>query len=384
MQADNKNFFKKEEDGSKNPAAAFVGWSGNSDLIFWMVYLLLTILSSQRIAHDAIELKFFLLRKFLETIVLIIALLINNKLLVPFYLKKQKGTQYTILLIFMVVVLSFGLSNFIIFLSQTNDNILSHFEKNHETGAFLFNAVPLLFFVALNLFLKVFKEWVTVQDLEIKLQEAKKEAFRVQLENLKAQVNPHFLFNTLNNIYSLSLFKDDKTPETILKLSDLLSYMIYDCCADKVSVEKEIEFIENYTALEKIRFNDKASLDLDLDKNWNILEVAPLLFAPFLENAFKHGMNIRSRDPHISIELKNMKNRKLCFVCENYTDNISIDGPGGIGLKNVRSRLELLYPRRHTLIVENNEGVYRVELSIDISRAPELGFSKEEKDNENN
>jgi sensor histidine kinase YesM len=226
----------------------------------------------------------------------------------------------------------------------------------------------------LNFFFKSFKEWASVQELELKLQEAKKEALKVQLENLKAQVNPHFLFNTLNNIYSLSLFNDERTPETILKLSDLLSYMIYECRDDKVKVEDEIKFIENYTSLEKIRFNENAILEMKLDKNWNSYEIAPLLLAPFLENAFKHGMNITSREPKISVSISNSVDDKLHFICENYTDNIKNPGPGGIGLKNVKARLNLLYPKRHELKIENDGKIFKVDLTIDISKGPELSF----------
>lgn len=384
MQSDKKNIFKKEKNGSKNPATVFLEWSGNSDLVFWMIYLLLAILSSQRIDHTQGEVGVFLIRKALDTVIIMIALAINNRVLVPAYLKKSKGSLYTIFLVFMILILSFISYQIILMISHSNELILAPFEKNREIGAFLFNAVPMLFFVALNLFLHVFKEWVALQDIEIRLQEAKKEALKVQLENLKAQVNPHFLFNTLNNIYSLSLFKDDRTPEVILKLSDLLSYMIYDCRADKVSMDREREFIENYTALEKLRFNDKALLELELDKNWNMLEIAPLLFAPFLENAFKHGMNIHSRDPKIHIELKNLNDGRLRFFCENYTDNIAQEGPGGIGLVNVRSRLRLLYPQRHTLTVKNDGKKFTVDLIINIENPPELSQYSERSAHENN
>jgi len=329
------------------------------------------VLSSFRFLKEG-EMLFFAARQIVEIIALAIAIIVNNKLLVPQFLQKRKGLTYSgllILTVFLLALLQFLFANI---LNQIGINLFTHIESRGPRGMFLFNAFPLLFFVMLNLFLRIFKEWASLQEIEKKLEEAKKEALKVQLENLKAQVNPHFLFNTLNNIYSLSLFNDKRTPETILKLSDLLSYMIYECRDDKVLMENEVKFIENYTALEKLRFNENASLSITIDKNWNNTEIAPLLFAPFIENAFKHGMNIMSREPKISISISKGPENKLHFICENFTDNIKNPGPGGIGLKNVKARLNLLYPNRHDLIIKSDAKVFKVDLTIEVSKGPEL------------
>jgi len=372
-----KNISPEQANLDKNLLSGFLKRSYSPSLVFWMIFALMTVLSSFRFIKEG-ELIHFIYRQSFEVLILVIALFINNKVLVPHFLRKKKGLAYALLLI--TTVLALAVFQFFLtkLLQEFNIDLTTPFESRAPKGAFIFNAVPLLFLVMLNFFIRVFQEWASFQDIETKLQEAKKEALKVQLENLKAQVNPHFLFNTLNNIYSLSLFKDERTPETILKLSDLLSYMIYDCRGDKVRVDKEMEFIENYTTLEKLRFNENAGLEVSIDKNWNGDEMAPLLFAPFIENAFKHGMNIQSREPEISILVENRENEHLHFVCKNFTDNIKNPGPGGIGLKNVKSRLDLLYPDRHELSITNEDGCFTVDLDIDISQGPELaGESKE-------
>lgn len=361
----------------KNIVSGFLKKSYSSNMLFWLIYISMMILSSIRFVKEG-EIAHFAFRHIVEIAFLLIAIFINNKILVPNFLERKRSVVYTVFLFLTVLALATLQFYFTQLLINLGIDILTPLEERVRKGAFMFNAVPMLFFVMLNLFLRIVKEWTSLQEIEKKLQEAKKEALKVQLENLKAQVNPHFLFNTLNNIYSLSLFKDERTPETILKLSDLLSYMIYDCRGDKVQIDKEIKFIENYTVLEKLRFNENASLDLNIDKNWNRDEIAPLLFAPFIENAFKHGMNIQSRDPKISINIKNKNNDRLNFVCKNYTDNIKNPGPGGIGLKNVKSRLKLLYPGRHELTITNEDGCFTVNLDIDISHGPELTVEAKE------
>ena len=373
MAQNNKKLSLSENqiDLEKSFVSGFLKRSYSSNVLFWLIYIFIVLISSIHVVRQG-EITQFVFRHVLEVVFLLIAIVINNRILVPNFLEKKKGIMYTLLLVFTIFFVA-GMQYFLThFLVNHGFDVLTPLEERMRRGALMFNAVPMLFFVMLNLFLKIFKEWANLQEVEKKLQEAKKEALKIQLENLKAQVNPHFLFNTLNNIYSLSLFNDSRTPETILKLSNLLSYMIYDCRGDKVKIDKEMEFIENYTTLEKLRFNENASLELSIAKNWNGDEIAPLLFTPFIENAFKHGMNIHSREPKISIKIENLNNEHLHFICKNFTDNIKNPGPGGIGLENVKSRLGLLYPDRYDLNITNIDNCFTIDLRIDISRGPEL------------
>jgi len=178
-------------------------------------------------------------------------------------------------------------------------------------------------------------------------------------------VNPHFLFNSLNNIYSHSLLESPKTPELILKLSGLLNHIIYECQDEEVPLEKEMEFLSNYIALEKVRIDDSIQVDLKMDVTDPSMMITPLLFVPLVENAFKHGVNISSGTPFIHVELTQSESC-LKFSCTNLRDHFENDPTrnGGIGLENVRKRLELIYPEAHKFEIKEDEQQFYVELTI--------------------
>ena len=198
----------------------------------------------------------------------------------------------------------------------------------------------------------------------LKLNEQKKIA---ELTALRNQLNPHFLFNTLNNLYSLALDKSDKTPEVIEKLSDILDYILYRCKKDYVPVKKEIDLIENYLALEKIRYDKRVSVNF----NYTIepdTKIAPLLLLTFVENAFKHGVTQELGKAKIDISLT-MNGTDLLFSIQNSKpNNVIVDRTGEdeepLGLKNVMQQLELLYPNAHDLTIANEENSYKVVLRL--------------------
>jgi len=204
------------------------------------------------------------------------------------------------------------------------------------------------------------KEALSVKDLESR-------QLKAELDSLKSQVNPHFLFNSLNNIYSHSLLESPKTPELILKLSGLLNHIIYECQDEQVRLEKEMEFLNNYIALEQVRIDESVQVDLKMDVVDTTIMIAPLLFVPLIENAFKHGVNISSGKPFIDVQLK-QENDQLKFTCTNLRDNFEDEekSSGGIGLENVRKRLELLYPGKHHFAIEDDGHQFCVDLSITV------------------
>jgi sensor histidine kinase YesM len=196
-------------------------------------------------------------------------------------------------------------------------------------------------------------------ETELRLNEA-----RLQL--LQGQLHPHFLFNMLNNLYGLWIEKSDTTPNVILKLSALLDYMLYKCSKDKVPLNEEIWFIRNYIELETIRHDKRLTLDIELPDQSEELRISPLLLFSFVENAFKHGANKTSGESWIRICLLYIEG-KLHFKVENSFDSM-VNQPEnkGIGLKNVKERLELLYPEKHSLVIGNAKGIFSVDLSIEI------------------
>jgi sensor histidine kinase YesM len=212
--------------------------------------------------------------------------------------------------------------------------------------------------------LRLFKYWLKKQQEWIL---AEKEKVTVELQLLKAQVHPHFLFNTLNNIYSFSLENSSKTPGLILKLSSLLSYMLYDCNKDEVRLEKEIEIMKNYIDLEKERYGNK------LDISWMVAgevkdkSIAPLLLLPFLENAFKHGTSELVERPWLSVDIAVNGNILKCKMINSKNMNGSGKN-GGIGIQNAMKRLEIIYPHRHELKINDEGNVFVVSLMVDLNK----------------
>ncbi len=191
--------------------------------------------------------------------------------------------------------------------------------------------------------------------LNIQSQKADLEIQNINIEKnfLKAQLNPHFLFNTLNNLYGLSIKKDNSTPEVILNLSDIMSYTLYESNTEKVALEKELDFIKNYFELEKMRYSTDKNIQLHIPEGEDLsgLYIAPLLTFTFIENAFKYGL----------------KGNKFSFQLENDVEQGQIDTEfGGIGITNARKRLQLLYPNKHQLDIENLETKFKVNLIIEL------------------
>jgi LytS/YehU family sensor histidine kinase len=195
-----------------------------------------------------------------------------------------------------------------------------------------------------------------------------------ELMLLKAQLNPHFLFNTLNNLYGLSVLKSDKLPDLMLKLSDLLRYSLYDTKESFVPLAKEITYLENYIALEKIRLEDQVTISFDLKGAFTTEKIAPMLCIIFVENAFKHLGNSDKSQSKVVVSL-DLRGDKLIFSCENSKDDLfsnteliveNEDG-SGIGLKNVKKRLSLLYPEKHTLTISKNLTLFKVQLILDLN-----------------
>jgi LytS/YehU family sensor histidine kinase len=192
-----------------------------------------------------------------------------------------------------------------------------------------------------------------------------------ELRFLKSQINPHFLFNTLNNLYALTLKKSDKAPEIVLKLSEIMRYMLYECNEKRVLLSREIQYINNYLDLERLRQPVGAAITFEVEGIVSDQTVAPLLFVPFLENSFKHGLNHTVNGGGF-VKLRLLAGPdELLFTIENSKADIYPGGQssrsGGIGLANVRQRLEMLYPGQHELSIENAPDRYIVSLRLGLN-----------------
>ena len=184
-----------------------------------------------------------------------------------------------------------------------------------------------------------------------------------ELKFLKLQLNPHFLFNTLNNIYSLSYFNDKNTPQAIMKLSNMMRHMIYDSQDKFISLSKEVEFIDNFIELQKIKVENTPEITFTKTGIRESHQIAPLLFLAFLENSFKHGQK-----GTIEIDLS-VKENLLHFSITNQIPKIQSNQleKSGVGLVNVKKRLELIYPDKHELVMETNDTVFSVKLNLNIA-----------------
>jgi len=188
------------------------------------------------------------------------------------------------------------------------------------------------------------------------------EKLNAELAFLKSQINPHFLFNSLNNIYSLAYQKSEKTPEAILKLSEIMRYMLYESNEDTVLLEEEINYLKNYIELQKLRFKEQIYVELHVDIDNVNHRVMPLLLISFLENAFKHGISTDATKP-IRIDI-NVKNGRLHFRAENAKNQLNKDHTKGVGLVNLKRRLQLGYPDKHTINIIESDHYYSSELFL--------------------
>ncbi|MEN7548212.1 histidine kinase [Rapidithrix thailandica] len=200
---------------------------------------------------------------------------------------------------------------------------------------------------------------------EQEARELKNKNLEAEMKFLKSQINPHFLFNALNNAYTLSYIKSELAPEVILKLSDILRYLIYECNAEKVPLEKEIKYIQNYIDLQKIKGEQNLNIRANFDIRAKGLQIEPMLFIPFIENSFKHSLIEDIDKGWVKIEMVADADH-LQFDVKNSvpTEKYIKDRVGGIGIENVKRRLKLLYPHSHLLSIQQIEGRFEVHLEI--------------------
>lgn len=214
---------------------------------------------------------------------------------------------------------------------------------------------------------KIISDWVRHQR---ETKELQTRSMQTELQFLKSQINPHFLFNTLNNLYALTLKKSDQAPEIVIKLSEMMRYMLYDCNEKRVPLSRELNYIENYLELEKLRQGKKVDIRLNVHGDIGELEIAPLLFIPFLENSFKHGLSNVLTHGFVDILVEVTGNTLYFRIQNSKPERIALPENrrvGGIGLVNVRRRLNLQYPEAHQLLIEETPTTYTAILKLTLS-----------------
>lgn len=222
-----------------------------------------------------------------------------------------------------------------------------------------YNFSIVLFYLAFVGALYLSKQWYVQRAL---LRQIKLDKLNTELEYLKAQVNPHFLFNSLNTIFFQIDKHNQDARETLGKFSDMLRYQLYECNDTAIAIEKELTYLKNYVELQKLRRNSSDIITFTATNALRNFSLPPLLLIPFIENAFKHVSNFTNRQNEVSIELT--KNEQQVQLMVRNTTDSSLKETGGIGLKNVQRRLELLYPGKHELSFDKTDGLFRVTLTL--------------------
>lgn len=235
---------------------------------------------------------------------------------------------------------------------------------SHATGITFYtntfyNFSIVLFYLAFAGALHLSKQWYVQREL---LRQAQLDRLNTELEYLKAQMNPHFLFNSINTIFFQINKENTEARETLGKFSDMLRYQLYECNADLIPIEKEVDYLKNYVALQQLRKDERYDINFQTDSLQGF-SIPPLLLIPFVENAFKHFSNFPNRVNYIHIALRK-HDQMLELVVTNSVDTPAVHDGGGIGLRNVQRRLELLYPGKHWLSLEKNASVFSVNLKF--------------------
>ncbi|MFT3680663.1 MAG: histidine kinase [Ferruginibacter sp.] len=288
-------------------------------------------------------------------------------LLLPLFIDKRKYVKagtYLLLLTIACYILYVGFhlwSNGFYFKSQ-GKKLLNIW---YLTTTFIFNG-PL---AACGMFLtfKMLKNYF----IQVKKhKQLTKENAHAELQLLNAQIHPHFLFNTLNNIYSFTLNRSSETAGLVLKLKDTINYMAYECDTPQVPLEKEVKMLEDYIGLEKIRYGNRLDIVMNTEGNFENKKIAPLLMIPFVENCFKHGISKTIDNAWIRLDIKAGKDTLYFTISNSITFSNEATGKNGIGLSNVKKRLDLLYSNNYSLNIKSSENVYTVQLQVPLQINP--------------
>ncbi len=295
---------------------------------------------------------------------LLLIFYINYFILIDKLLFKGKPYQFIfyniILLVAMLALMHYG-NDFIRTLSSPPMR-----RRRMRVSPWLFvikNATTLITMVGLSAALKMSFRWFIVENERKELEKAKTDA---ELKNLKNQISPHFLLNTLNNIYALIAFDPDKAQQAVLDLSKLLRHMLYDNEKTYVPLHQEISFVKNYIELMRLRLSDNVALDAQIDADQNsTTPIAPLIYISLIENAFKHGIS-SSKPSFIAFRISEKPDGIIEFVSKNsnYPKSISDKSGSGIGLELVRKRLDFIYPDSYDWKIENENNIYSTSLII--------------------
>jgi len=325
-------------------------------ILIWLFYVLFFGLFYGKYGHDY---RLHLIETTCMLPFVMLATYTTIYVILPYYLKTKKTLPSVLMIVMLLFVITLGERVFIRYLNDlpiTSETLFGI--------SFLYLMLETNFMVALGFIVKFAKKWFEQQQEK---HEMEKKHLLAELNVLKAQLHPHFLFNTMNNLYALSIEKSSRTSEGIAKISDLLRSVLYECNDSEITLDKEVKLIENYIDLEKMRYSDRLNVNFNVKGNVDEAKIAPMMLFTFVENSFKHGSSIDAKNPYITINLE-IKEKEIYFVAENskptYSQISKDKNSGGIGLANVKKRLQILYEGRYELSCVDDDCCYKVSLQI--------------------
>lgn len=285
----------------------------------------------------------------------------NNFYLMPKFLSVGKHLKYLGVAILLILIASFIEETYVEWLLGISRHIIGFSSKGFGYSIISIGTIMIIF--------ASFKLMWEQQERLRKINELQKERNESELKFLKSQINPHVMFNNLNGIYYYAMEKSDIAPLMILKLSEVMRYMIYDAGEKYVSLEKELNYIQNFVELEKMRMGERGTVKFKMKGKPGDFKIAPLLLISFIENSFKHSLETLDKEIRISIKTR-IENHYFLLTVENNwlkTNKDNSLNASGIGLQNVKRRLQLLYPGHHTLEINQYDNFFKVYLKIDLS-----------------
>lgn len=316
----------------------------------------------------------FFYRNFSLVLTVILLISWNIYRLVPHFFSQKQYGRYTLSVLASMVVMMFLYTYLDSWIPREN---LARFLPANSSQPMPLRLRPMLInprylmdmvsYTAAIMASTVFESVQLHRQQEQQAAQIQHEKLETEMKFLKSQINPHFLFNALNNVYTLSLLRSEQTPEVVMKLSEMLRYMLYESNEERVMIEQEIRYINNYVALQQLKGEQLLSVTCIMEIQRPNETIAPMILIPFVENAFKHSKIEDTQSGWIDLVLREQEGvLDLCISNSLAPVAYTKDPTGGIGLQNVRRRLELEYPKRHQLQIRLEQDLFRVELSIQL------------------
>ncbi len=328
--------------------------------LVWVLLLVVPYVTTDQVFNNldpASDIQ-YLLHCFALSSVLLITFYINYFFLIPKFLLTKKYWQYFLFLL-LAIALVFFLSGVLFFYSSFNPELLA------KTNPTIEKIIPVIIINAITLWLLTIVLSV-LWNLYNRLKQTETEKLNAQIASLKSQINPHFLFNTLNNIYATAIDTSPKAADMVDKLSEMMRYTMKDTQQDVVMLEDEINYVNNFIELQKLRLDRSVKLEYNSLENIPPLQIAPMLLIPFIENAFKHGVNSEQKS-HIKIEITvNKTELRLSVVNNKVHIQRDTSEKSGLGIDNTKHRLNLIYPSNHLLVINDTEKEFFVSLHINL------------------